>query len=151
LHAVGQAGMRFAVRNSGARAVVEGIGPHGCGYMTGGVVIVLGAIGANFGAGMTGGRAFVWDPRRTARSRLNSDSVVAGGLDQADEAVVLELLAQHAEEGSRRAAAILSEWDAARGDFLAIRPRAAEGAGALSSAEEPAEPEPARRAMTAGR
>ena len=59
LHLVGRAGMRFAVRNSGAEAVVEGIGPHGCEYMTGGTVVVLGPIGANFGAGMTGGRAYL--------------------------------------------------------------------------------------------
>ena len=54
--------MRFAVRNSGASAVVEGIGAHGCEYMTGGVVVVLGPVGANFGAGMTGGRAYLFDP-----------------------------------------------------------------------------------------
>ena len=58
LHVVGRAGMRFAVRNSGARAVVEGIGAHGCEYMTGGTVVVLGDVGPNFGAGMTGGRAY---------------------------------------------------------------------------------------------
>ena len=60
--------MRFAVRNSGAEAVVEGIGPHGCEYMTGGTVVVLGPVGANFGAGMTGGRAYLYDPsgRHTA-------------------------------------------------------------------------------------
>ena len=67
-HLVGRAGMRFAVRNSGAEAVVEGIGPHGCEYMTGGTVVVLGPVGANFGAGMTGGRAYLYDPsgRHTA-------------------------------------------------------------------------------------
>ena len=62
LHLVGRAGMRFAVRNSGAEAVVEGIGPHGCEYMTGGTVVVLGPVGANLGAGMTGGRAYLYDP-----------------------------------------------------------------------------------------
>src|SRR5262249_47231002 len=62
LHVVGRAGMRFAVRNSGASAVVEGLGPHGCEYMTGGTVVVLGPVGANFGAGVTGGRAFLYDP-----------------------------------------------------------------------------------------
>ena len=62
LHVVGRAGMRFAIRNSGAEAVVEGLGPHGCEYMTGGTVVVLGPVGQSFGAGMTGGRAFLWDP-----------------------------------------------------------------------------------------
>ncbi len=62
LHLVGRAGIRFAVRNSGASAVVEGVGAHGCEYMTGGVVVILGGIGPNFGAGMTGGRAYLWDP-----------------------------------------------------------------------------------------
>ena len=71
LHVVGRAGMRFAVRNSGASAVVEGLGPHGCEYMTGGVVVVLGPVGANFGAGMTGGRAYLYDPdgRHVRRAR----------------------------------------------------------------------------------
>ena len=62
LHVVGRAGMRFAIRNSGAEAVVEGLGPHGCEYMTGGTVVVLGPVGQSFGAGMTGGRAYLWDP-----------------------------------------------------------------------------------------
>ena len=69
LHLVGRAGMRFAVRNSGAEAVVEGIGPHGCEYMTGGTVVVLGPVGANFGAGMTGGRAYLYDPTRPPHRR----------------------------------------------------------------------------------
>ncbi|HET8587547.1 MAG TPA: glutamate synthase large subunit, partial [Candidatus Limnocylindria bacterium] len=72
LHLVGRAGMRFAVRNSGATAVVEGVGAHGCEYMTGGVVVVLGSVGANFGAGMTGGRAYLYD---AYPARINSGSV----------------------------------------------------------------------------
>ena len=81
LHLVGRAGMRFAVRNSGAEAVVEGIGPHGCEYMTGGVVVVLGPVGANFGAGMTGGRAYLYDPagRHAAALADGSVSAVAPG------------------------------------------------------------------------
>ena len=72
LHLIGRAGMRFAIRNSGAEAVVEGIGPHGCEYMTGGTVVVLGPVGANFGAGMTGGRAYLYDPtgRQVRRSTI---------------------------------------------------------------------------------
>ncbi len=77
LHLVGRAGMRFAVRNSGADAVVEGIGPHGCEYMTGGTVVVLGPVGANFGAGMTGGRAYLYDPSGRHAAALNTSSVVA--------------------------------------------------------------------------
>ena len=76
LHLVGRAGMRFAVRNSGAEAVVEGIGPHGCEYMTGGTVVVLGPIGANFGAGMTGGRAYLLDPDGRHLAALDGASVV---------------------------------------------------------------------------
>ena len=77
LHLVGRAGMRFAVRNSGAEAVVEGIGPHGCEYMTGGTVVVLGPVGANFGAGMTGGRAYLYDPSGRHTAALDERSVGA--------------------------------------------------------------------------
>ncbi len=77
LHLVGRAGMRFAVRNSGATAVVEGIGAHGCEYMTGGVVVVLGPTGRNFGAGMTGGRAYLYDPAGRVPLRINAGSVRA--------------------------------------------------------------------------
>ena len=75
LHLVGRAGMRFAVRNSGAEAVVEGIGAHGCEYMTGGTVVVLGPVGANFGAGMTGGRAYLYDPSGRHLAALDTASV----------------------------------------------------------------------------
>jgi glutamate synthase (NADPH/NADH) large chain/glutamate synthase (ferredoxin) len=77
LHLVGRAGMRFGVRNSGADAVVEGIGPHGCEYMTGGTVVVLGPVGANFGAGMTGGRAYLYDPSGRHAAALDVRSVTA--------------------------------------------------------------------------
>ena len=83
LHLVGRAGIRFAVRNSGASAVVEGVGAHGCEYMTGGVVVILGGIGPNFGAGMTGGRAYLWDPdrhgHRRGRCQLRVLDAAAGG------------------------------------------------------------------------
>ena len=121
LHLVGRAGMRFAVRNSGARAVVEGIGAHGCEYMTGGTVVVLGEAGANFGAGMTGGLAYLLD---ADRDRLNA-AVVARQLEE-DDRTLLELLAAHAAEGSRRAASILAEWDAWRARFVVVEPRATE-------------------------
>jgi glutamate synthase domain-containing protein 3 len=74
--------MRFAVRNSGAEAVVEGIGAHGCEYMTGGTVIVLGPVGANFGAGMTGGRAYLYDPSGRHVAALHADSVSAARLSE---------------------------------------------------------------------
>jgi glutamate synthase domain-containing protein 2/glutamate synthase domain-containing protein 3/glutamate synthase domain-containing protein 1 len=113
LHLVGRAGMRFAVRNSGASAVVEGIGAHGCEYMTGGVVVVLGPVGANFGAGMTGGRAFLYDPSGRHAAALHHESVAAArlsevlrvrseGPDRFEE--LLGLLQDHAEVGSTLAA-----------------------------------------------
>ncbi|MEC8553323.1 MAG: glutamate synthase large subunit, partial [Pseudomonadota bacterium] len=76
LFAAGQAGERFAVRNSGAAAVVEGCGSNGCEYMTGGTAVLLGAVGDNFGAGMTGGMAFVYDPDDNFRFRCNTDTVL---------------------------------------------------------------------------
>ncbi|HEY6570831.1 MAG TPA: glutamate synthase large subunit, partial [Candidatus Limnocylindrales bacterium] len=121
LHVVGRAGMRFAVRNSGARAVVEGIGAHGCEYMTGGIVVVIGDAGPNFGAGMTGGRAFLLDGP-SLEECLNQESVLARPLAEPDERVLRELLAAHAREGSRSAAALLADWDARR--FVAVEPRA---------------------------
>ena len=132
LHVVGRGGMRFAVRNAGARAVVEGIGAHGCEYMTGGVVVVLGDIGPNFGAGMTGGRAFVLDAASTA-ARLNGASVEGLPLDADGERVLLELLEVHAAEGSGRAADLLRDWDARR--FVAVVPRSTVEAAVV---EEPA-------------
>jgi glutamate synthase domain-containing protein 3 len=118
LHLVGRAGMRFAVRNSGAVAVVEGVGPHACEYMTGGTVAVLGPVGANFGAGMTGGRAFIHDPAGRATAALNGTSVVAVRLaavvaereDGAERLGELRLLLErHASVGSRAAEALLDD------------------------------------------
>ncbi len=114
--------MRFAVRNSGAEAVVEGIGPHGCEYMTGGTVVVLGPVGANFGAGMTGGRAYLYDPMGRQTAALDDLSVVAVRLrsvlaDRPDgQARVIELirlLEAHRGAGSRLAARLLTEADLA--------------------------------------
>ena len=114
LHVVGRAGMRFAVRNSGAEAVVEGLGAHGCEYMTGGVVVVLGTVGANFGAGMTGGRAYLLDPSGRSAAALAVSSVAATRLsaiirdriDGADRsAELLGLIEAHAAAGSELAGA----------------------------------------------
>ncbi len=121
LHLVGRAGMRFAVRNSGARAVVEGIGAHGCEYMTGGTVVVLGSIGPNFGAGMTGGRAYLLDAEP---DRLSS-GVTARPVGD-DDRTLLELLAAHSAEGSNRAATILQNWAEWRGRFAVIEPNVSE-------------------------
>ncbi|HEU0236688.1 MAG TPA: glutamate synthase-related protein, partial [Candidatus Limnocylindrales bacterium] len=115
LHLVGRAGMRFGVRNSGADAVVEGIGPHGCEYMTGGTVVVLGPVGANFGAGMTGGRAYLYDPSGRHVAALHAPSVRARRLASvvADRPDGLERLAEfrrlveaHRDAGSALASMI---------------------------------------------
>jgi glutamate synthase domain-containing protein 2/glutamate synthase domain-containing protein 1/glutamate synthase domain-containing protein 3 len=125
VHLVGRAGIRFAVRNSGATAVVEGVGAHGCEYMTGGTVVVLGPVGRNFGAGMTGGRAWIWDPAGTAPARLDARSVtgrrpieiVPAALDALES-----LLRDHAAHGSTRAADILTRWPHATTEFLLVEP-----------------------------
>jgi glutamate synthase domain-containing protein 2/glutamate synthase domain-containing protein 3 len=104
----GRAGERFAVRNSGATAVVEGLGDHGCEYMTGGIVVVLGAIGRNFGSGMTGGVAYVSDRRRTVTGCVNPQQVSVEPLSAADRKIARELLETHERlTGSRLARAIL--------------------------------------------
>jgi len=123
----GIAGERFAVRNSAARAVVEGIGDHGCEYMTGGRIVVIGPTGRNFAAGMSGGIAFIYDPDGTFSSRFNPDmaaieEVVAGS---SDEAELQELLQNHQRHtGSPVAESILSDWDTSRGMFRKVMPEA---------------------------
>jgi glutamate synthase (NADPH/NADH) large chain len=104
----GLAGERFAVRNSGASAVVEGVGDHGCEYMTGGRVVVLGPTGRNFAAGMSGGIAYVVD---LDPARVNAALVALEPLEQADEETVLGLLREHVERtGSTVAARLLEDW-----------------------------------------
>src|SRR2546428_9617290 len=95
LFAAGRAGDRFAVRNAGALAVIEGAGHHCCEYMTAGVVLVLGAVGRNFGAGMSNGVAYVLDETETFSARCNFDMVRVEPLAEADERAVLELVHQH--------------------------------------------------------
>lgn len=127
LYAAGRAGERFAVRNSGAVAVVEGVGDHGCEYMTGGVVLVLGATGRNFAAGMTGGLAYVFDEQGDFAARCNTDMVEMGRLDEADEANVRALLIRHHElTGSPRAADLLARWETVRGSFWRVMPKGLE-------------------------
>jgi glutamate synthase domain-containing protein 2/glutamate synthase domain-containing protein 1/glutamate synthase domain-containing protein 3 len=120
----GRAGERFAVRNSGAAAVVEGVGDHGCEYMTGGHVVVLGETGRNFAAGMSGGVAYVHDPRGLLPGRLNRELVDLDELDEADRIELRLLIEEHRERtGSTVAAALLGRWDEALGEFAKVMPR----------------------------
>ncbi len=128
LLAAGRAGERFAVRNSGAVAVVEGVGDHGCEYMTGGAVLVLGRAGQNFGAGMTGGIAWVLDEDGSfvGEQRFHPEFLDASPLvDDADSAAqVHALLTLHAESArSQRAAALLADWDATQRTMVKLAPR----------------------------
>jgi glutamate synthase (ferredoxin) len=120
----GVVGERFAVRNSGATAVVEGIGDHGCEYMTGGRVLVLGRTGRNFAAGMSGGIAWVYDEEGTFASRCNTELVGLEPLaDPVEVTEVRTLLERHRElTGSERAAAILERWDDAVRCFVRVMP-----------------------------
>ncbi|NLY63831.1 MAG: glutamate synthase subunit alpha, partial [Alcaligenaceae bacterium] len=142
----GVAGERFAVRNSGAATVVEGTGDHGCEYMTGGTVVVLGETGRNFAAGMSGGVAYVWDPEGTFKDRCNLsmvelESVVPhaeqekagqieiwhtgkrGGVRETDETILRHLVEQHFRlTGSFRARDLLSDWEKSRKQFVKVMP-----------------------------
>ncbi|UWQ53819.1 glutamate synthase large subunit [Leisingera caerulea] len=125
LFAAGRAGERFAVRNSGAKVVIEGCGSNGCEYMTGGVAVILGTIGANFGAGMTGGMAYLYDPEGKAETLMNMESLVTCPVTVAHwEAELKSLIERHLEEtGSRKAAEILQHWDIEKGNFLQVCPK----------------------------
>ncbi len=137
----GVAGERFAVRNSGATAVVEGVGDHGCEYMTGGTIAVLGATGRNFAAGMSGGIAYVYDPEKKFQHYCNgvmvdlepvlADSEQQGKvakafwhLGESDEVILRRLVDRHHRyTGSQRARQILEEWAKARQDFIKVFPK----------------------------
>jgi len=125
LFAAGVAGERFAVRNSGAVAVIEGCGANGCEYMTGGTVLILGPVGFNFAAGMTGGMAFVHDPDARLRLSLNPESVVTCRVASAHwQGVLMGLVEEHHREtGSPFAGDLLRNWDLALGDFVQICPK----------------------------
>ena len=125
LFAAGKAGERFCVRNSGAEAVVEGCGSNGCEYMTGGVAVVLGSVGANFGAGMTGGMAYLHDPAGEAQAAMNMDSIMAVPVAVEHWAMQLKrLVGRHAREtGSRKAERLLDNWTEELGNFLQICPK----------------------------
>jgi len=130
-------GERFAVRNSGASAVVEGVGDHGCEYMTGGTVVVLGQTGRNFAAGMSGGLAYVLDEDNTFATRCNLSMVALEKVlpaseqptteplhnGQSDEEQLKALITQHAEfTGSPRAKALLADWTNSLGKFVKVYP-----------------------------
>jgi glutamate synthase (NADPH/NADH) large chain len=119
----GMAGERFAVRNSGVKVVVEGVGDHGCEYMTGGTVVVLGDTGRNFAAGMSGGVAYVWDVNKTFVKNCNMEMVLLDTLDNEDEALLKNMITAHqAETGSDLAAHVLSYWKTAFPQFIKVMP-----------------------------
>jgi len=137
----GVAGERFAVRNSGAFAVVEGVGDHGCEYMTGGTVVVLGQTGRNFAAGMSGGVAYVLDAEGAFARRCNTamvelekierlgasgdaaGNVVARHLGRVDEELLRDLVEKHFRyTGSFRAREILAKWEETRAQFVKVMP-----------------------------
>ena len=136
----GVSGERFAVRNSGVTAVVEGTGDHGCEYMTGGTVVVLGATGRNFAAGMSGGVAYVWDPGLRFAAHCNAAMVALEPLrttaeqiaevepalwhrSECDEIILRQLIERHLRfTGSQVAARLLSQWEKVRGEFVKVFP-----------------------------
>ncbi|HEY1832222.1 MAG TPA: glutamate synthase large subunit [Acidimicrobiales bacterium] len=120
----GQVGERFCVRNSGAMAVVEGVGDHGCEYMTGGRVVVLGPTGRNFAAGMSGGIAYVYDPGRTFGQRVNLADVEVEPIDESDAAELREMIEKHIDAtDSPVATGILGRWDTELLEFVKVMPR----------------------------
>jgi len=124
LYIRGQAGERFCVRNSGASAVVEGLGDHGCEYMTGGTVAVLGATGRNFAAGMSGGVAYVLDQAGDFASRCNAQMVFLEQVGAEDAGLLKALIERHLElTGSARAQAILSDWAGNLSRFVKVMPK----------------------------
>jgi len=137
--AYGMAGERFGVRNSGAVAVVEGVGDHGCEYMTNGTIIVLGPTGKNFGAGMSGGTAFVLDPEDQFESLFNPDMVGVHRLESPeDENQLKALIYEHLEATeSRRAKDVLGNWDQFKNHFWKVQPQATSVPSAPKAMAEP--------------
>jgi len=120
----GLVGERFAVRNSGAVAVVEGVGDHGCEYMTGGKIVILGATGRNFGAGMSGGEAYVFDPDGVFPADLNTEMVDLEELSGADQDWLHEMVERHrSATDSDVATRILADWPNQVGHFAKVMPR----------------------------
>ena len=125
LFASGRAGERFAVRNSGAKTVIEGCGSNGCEYMTGGVAVVLGSIGANFGAGMTGGMAYLYDPAGKTAPMMNMETLVTCPVSVAHWQEVLKaLITRHVSEtNSVKGADILQRWEEEKRNFVQVCPK----------------------------
>jgi glutamate synthase (NADPH/NADH) large chain len=125
LFAAGRAGERFAVRNSGAKVVIEGCGSNGCEYMTGGIAVILGSIGSNFGAGMTGGMAYLYDPEGQVLPMINPESLVTCPVSSDHyEAELKGLIERHAEETySKKAQSILNNWDEEKANFVQVCPK----------------------------
>ncbi|MEL7148889.1 MAG: glutamate synthase subunit alpha, partial [Bacteroidota bacterium] len=119
----GRAGERFAVRNSGVRTVVEGIGDHGCEYMTGGRVVVLGQTGKNFGAGMSGGIAYILDSTDDFEKKCNTGMIGLEAPDDEDFKTIYELIERHIKyTNSPAGIAIINSWDDAKKQFIKVIP-----------------------------
>lgn len=120
----GVVGERFAVRNSGAHAVVEGVGDHGCEYMTGGKVVVLGRTGRNFAAGMSGGVAYIYDPHGELPGNLNTEMVELESLDEDDDEWLHGMIQAHVDAtDSAVGQRILGDWPEERRHFAKVMPR----------------------------
>lgn len=120
----GRVGERFCVRNSGATAVVEGVGNHACEYMTGGRAVILGPTGRNFGAGMSGGIAYAWDPDGRLKARVNAEMVELEDLDDLDRTWLVSTIYRHRQlTGSDVADRLLADWTFAADQFIKVMPR----------------------------
>ena len=118
------AGERFAVRNSGAKTVVEGVGAHGCEYMTGGMVVILGEIGRNFAAGMSGGISYVYDPSNNKEQYFNKEMVYLEVPEEEDFGELRRLIRNHFKyTGSEKALKILQSWDDSKFQFIKVMPK----------------------------
>ncbi|MGH3370356.1 MAG: hypothetical protein ACRDPR_10165, partial [Nocardioidaceae bacterium] len=125
LFCAGAAGERFAVRNGGAVAVVEGAGDHACEYMTGGAVVILGHVGRNLGAGMSGGEAYVWDPDLRVEDRVNHQLVELRPPTRGQLPSLKRLIERHQlATGSERARMILGDWETHADAFVRIAAKA---------------------------
>jgi len=138
LYACGRAGERFAVRNSGAKTVVEGTGDHCCEYMTGGVVVVLGGTGRNVAAGMTGGVAFLLDEDDNLTQLLNPDTVTVHPLSTPEQEGLLRPLLEehHRRTGSQRAGSILADWASWQSRFKVLVPPSERATVGLAEREQ---------------
>jgi glutamate synthase (ferredoxin) len=120
----GRAGERFAVRNSGVRAVVEGVGDHGCEYMTGGRVVILGSIGRNFAAGMSGGIAYLLDLAGDVADKCNQEMVSLEAFDDSEDVALVRALVERHVRATRspRGRWVLDHWDRLRRRFVKVMP-----------------------------